>query len=208
MPNFALENKYLRQKKYVVGIDEAGRGALAGPVVSAALFFKKKVEIPYLNDSKQLSRKKRDEIFTIINDNQFIEYSIGVIDSQFIDNHNILIATMKAMQIALINLSVQPKETFYLIDGNYFNINQDLDYKTVIKGDSLSSSIAAASIVAKTLRDSIMEDYSSIYPEFSFEKHKGYGTKSHFINLENFGPTAIHRLTFLKNLGKSQSKLF
>ena len=180
----------------ICGVDEAGRGPLAGPVCAAAVILPKNVEIPGLNDSKKLSDKRRRELFPVIKE-QAIAYGIAFADHHEIDEINILQATYLAMQRAIDQLSVRPE--LALIDGNRAK-DFGLPVKTVVHGDSLSASIAAASILAKVTRDDYMETMAHEYPQYDFQIHKGYGTKAHYAALEAFGPCPIHRMTFLKKL--------
>ena len=179
----------------ICGVDEAGRGPLAGPVYAAAVILPRDLEIPGLTDSKKLSDKKRRELFPIIQE-QAVAFGIGVASEKEIDEINILQATFLAMKRALEKLSVRPD--LALIDGN-----RETDFgvpaKTVVKGDSLSASIAAASILAKVSRDDYMMELAQKYPQYGFNIHKGYGTKAHYQALREFGPSEIHRMTFLKS---------
>ena len=178
----------------ICGVDEAGRGPLAGPVCAAAVILPEHLQIPGLNDSKKLTDKKRRELFPIIQE-QAIAYGIGLASEAEIDEINILQATFLAMRRALDQLSVRPE--IALIDGNR-ETDFGLPVKTVVKGDSLSANIAAASVLAKVTRDSIMVEMAEQYPEYGFEIHKGYGTKAHYEALRTYGPSPIHRKTFLK----------
>ena len=178
----------------ICGVDEAGRGPLAGPVCAAAVILPQHVEIPGLNDSKKLSDKRRRELFPIIKE-QAIAYGIGLASHEEIDEINILQATFLAMQRAIDQL--EGKAEFALIDGNREK-DFGLPVMTVVKGDSRSASIAAASILAKVTRDDILEEMAKQYPQYGFEIHKGYGTKAHYEALRNYGPSPIHRMTFLK----------
>ena len=178
----------------ICGVDEAGRGPLAGPVCAAAVILPDGVEIPGLNDSKKLSDKKRRELLPIINE-KAVAYSIAFADHQEIDSINILQATFLAMQRAIDGLSVKPD--FALIDGNREK-DFGLPVQTIVQGDGRSASIAAASILAKVTRDDLMDQLAKEYPGYGFEVHKGYGTKAHYEALRNMGPCAIHRMTFLK----------
>lgn len=179
----------------ICGVDEAGRGPLAGPVYAAAVILPRDLEIPGLTDSKKLSDKKRRELFPIIKE-QAVAFGIGVASEKEIDEINILQATFLAMKRALEKLSVRPD--LALIDGN-----RETDFgvpaKTVVKGDSLSASIAAASILAKVSRDDYMMELAQKYPQYGFDIHKGYGTKAHYQALREFGPSEVHRMTFLKS---------
>jgi ribonuclease HII len=167
---------------------------LAGPVCAAAVILPANIDIPGLNDSKKLSDKKRRELFPIIQE-EAIAYGIAFADHKEIDSINILQATYLAMERAINKLQVKPE--YALIDGNRAK-DFGLPAKTVVHGDSLSASIAAASILAKVTRDDYMEKIAKDYPEYHFEVHKGYGTKAHYEALDTFGPCPIHRLTFLK----------
>lgn len=180
--------------KIICGVDEAGRGPLAGPVCAAAVILPPHLEIPGLTDSKKLTDKKRRELFPVIKE-QAITYGIGLASEQEIDEINILQATFLAMQRALDQLSVKPE--LALIDGNREK-NFGVPVKTVVKGDSLSMNIAAASILAKVTRDDIMVEMAEKYPNYGFEIHKGYGTKAHYAALTSHGASPIHRKTFLK----------
>ena len=192
---WAIEDE-CRAEGYTVicGVDEAGRGPLAGPVCAAAVILPDHLELPGLNDSKKLSDKKRRELFPLIKE-QAIAYGIGLASQQEIDEINILQATFLAMERAIAQL--EGKADLALIDGNRAK-DFGLPVKTVVKGDSLSASIAAASILAKVTRDDMMEAYANEYPGYGFEIHKGYGTKAHYAALTEKGPSPIHRMTFLK----------
>lgn len=178
----------------ICGVDEAGRGPLAGPVCAAAVILPPNAEIPGLNDSKKLTDKKRRELFPIIKETA-IAYGIAFASHEEIDGINILQATYLAMERAMAQLSVKPD--LALIDGNRAK-DFGLPVKTVIHGDSLSSSIAAASVLAKVTRDEYMEQMAVEYPQYGFEIHKAYGTKAHYEALRAHGPSPIHRMTFLK----------
>ena len=180
----------------VCGVDEAGRGPLAGPVCAAAVILPPNVEIPGLNDSKKLSDKKRRELFPVIKETA-LAYGIAFADHQEIDKINILRATYLAMERAMAQLSVKPD--IALIDGNRAK-DFGLPVQTVVHGDSLSASIAAASVLAKVTRDDLMLEMAQTYPGYGFEIHKGYGTKAHYAALQEKGPSPIHRMTFLKKL--------
>ena len=190
-----IENS-VRSEGYeiICGVDEAGRGPLAGPVCAAAVILPMGLEIPGLTDSKKLTDKKRRELFPMIKE-QAIAYGIGLASHDEIDEINILQATYLAMERALAQLSVKPD--IALIDGNRAkDFGQPV--RTVVKGDSLSMNIAAASILAKVTRDDLMLEMAEKYPEYGFEVHKGYGTKAHYEALRNHGVSPIHRKTFLK----------
>lgn len=180
----------------ICGVDEAGRGPLAGPVCAAAVILPKGLVIPGLNDSKKLTDKRRRELFPIIQQ-EAVSFGIAFASQEEIDEINILQATFLAMRRAIDQLD--PKPDFALIDGN-----RETDFgvpcKTVIKGDSLSANIASASVLAKVTRDNWMIEAAEKYPGYGFEIHKGYGTKAHYAALEKLGPCAIHRRTFLKKL--------
>ena len=178
----------------ICGVDEAGRGPLAGPVCAAAVILPSHLEIPGLTDSKKLTDKKRRELFPIIKE-QAIAYGIGLASENEIDKINILQATFLAMQRAIDQL--EGRADLALIDGNREK-DFGLPVKTVVKGDSLSANIAAASVLAKVTRDDIMTEIAEKYPEYGFDIHKGYGTKAHYAALTEHGPSPIHRMTFLK----------
>ncbi len=181
--------------KVICGIDEAGRGPLAGPVHAAAVVLPIGLEIEGLNDSKKLTEKKREQLFDIICE-KAIDYSIGVATEQEIDEINILNATFLAMHRAVEGLKIKPD--YALIDGNQYPKIPFVMEETVVKGDAKSMSIAAASILAKVSRDRFMLEKAREYPQYQFEKHKGYGTKVHYEAIRQYGPSPIHRHTFLK----------
>lgn len=182
--------------RLICGVDEAGRGPLAGPVCAAAVILPAELEIPGLDDSKKLSDKRRRELFPIIKE-KAICYGIGLADHNEIDEINILQATYLAMERALSQLCIKPE--LALIDGNRAK-DFGIPVKTVIHGDSLSASIAAASVLAKVTRDDIMLQYAKEYPAYNFDIHKGYGTKAHYEAIAASGICPIHRRTFLKKL--------
>lgn len=188
----ALDQGYTR----VCGIDEAGRGPLAGPVFAAAVVLKPGTDIPGLNDSKKLSAKKREALFDVILE-KAEDCFIASATEQEIDEVNILQATFLAMNRAFDGLCVKPD--YALIDGNR-KPGVNAAEETVVKGDSKSMCIAAASILAKVSRDRYMLEVAKLYPEYQFEKHKGYGTKLHYQMLQEYGVSEVHRKTFLKNL--------
>lgn len=177
--------------QYVAGIDEVGRGPLAGPVVAAAVILPENIFISGINDSKKLSSKKREQLYQEIK-NEALAIGIGVVGADVIDEINIYQATKKAMNIAINQLSIFPD--FLLIDA--MKIDTPITQRSLIKGDSLSVSIASASIIAKVYRDRLMMEYSKKYPEYQFEKNAGYGTREHIQAIRKFGPTPIHRKTF------------
>ncbi len=192
---WAIENGHFEQGiTCICGVDEAGRGPLAGPVCAAAVILPAGLEIPGLTDSKKLTDKKRRELMPVIKE-QAIAYGIGFASHEEIDEINILQATFLAMERALAQLSVKPQ--LALIDGNRQK-DFGLPVETVIKGDSLSANIAAASVLAKVTRDDYMLQMAEKYPQYGFDIHKGYGTKAHYAALSEHGPSPIHRMTFLK----------
>lgn len=198
MPDFSHENEaYENGYKFVCGVDEAGRGPLAGPVCAAAVILPENCEIEGLNDSKKLSEKKREMLFDIIKE-KAVAYSIAYGTLEEIEHYNILEATYIAMNRAIDGLS--QKADFALIDGNRVPKGIKIPSATVIKGDSKSCSIAAASILAKVTRDRLMLEYDKKYPEYLFAQHKGYGTKAHYEAIARHGVCEIHRLSFLKNV--------
>ena len=190
-----IENRCFSEGMTLVcGVDEAGRGPLAGPVCAAAVILPPNLEIPGLTDSKKLSDKRRRELYPLIME-QAIAYGIGLATHEEIDQINILQATFLAMERALEQLRVRPD--LVLIDGNRKK-DFGIPAETVVKGDSLSASIAAASVLAKVTRDDIMIAMAQENPGYGFEIHKGYGTKAHYDALHTLGPSSIHRMTFLK----------
>lgn len=194
---WALENAlYAAGKKRICGVDEAGAGPLAGPVYAAAVILPQGMLLPYLNDSKKVTPKRRDVLFDQIRE-QAISYAIAWADEREIDALNILNARMLAMERAI--RLMDPQSDFALIDGNY-NRGITIPSQTVVKGDAHSASIAAASILAKVSRDRFMLQMAEQYPQYQFEKHKGYPTKLHYERLRQYGPCPIHRNTFLKKL--------
>lgn len=181
----------------VCGVDEAGAGPLAGPVYAAAVILPFGLELPYLNDSKQVTPKRRDRLFDLIRE-QAVAWSIASVSAEEIDEIDILNARMKAMQLAIDGLT--PAADFAFIDGNRDHGSRCAiitAHETVVKGDSRSPSIAAASILAKVSRDRYMEELADTYPQYRFEQHKGYPTKLHYEMLDQFGPSPVHRKTFL-----------
>ncbi|SEP89763.1 RNase HII [Lachnospiraceae bacterium RM5] len=188
------ENKY-NDCEFICGIDEVGRGPLAGPVVTGAVILPKNVDILYLNDSKKLSKKRREELSEEIKE-KALYYSTALVDEKVIDEINILQSTYKAMRMAIENLGIKPD--LLLVDAVTI---PDVDIKQVpiIKGDAKSVSIAAASIIAKVERDRMMEEYDKVYPEYQFASNMGYGSKAHIEAIKKYGPCEIHRRTFIKN---------
>jgi ribonuclease HII len=186
----------LNKKEYelVCGVDEAGRGPLCGPVVAAAVILPKDAHIEGVNDSKKLTEKRREKLYDDIMQNA-VSVGVGVSDVDIIEEVNILNATKKAMLQAISNLKVNPE--YVLVDGNQ-KIDTDIPLETVVKGDSKSESIAAASIIAKVTRDRLLIEYDKKYPEYGFAKHKGYGTKAHIEAIKKYGLTPIHRPSFCK----------
>lgn len=184
----------------VCGIDEAGRGPLAGPVCAAAVILPLDCHINGLNDSKKLTEKKREALFPLIQE-KALAWGIGWASAEEIDAINILQATFLAMKRAVEQLSVQPG--WALVDGNRMP-PLDIPGETVVKGDAQCASIAAASILAKVSRDRLLEEWDTLYPEYGFAKHKGYGTKAHYDAILRHGVLPIHRKSFLKNLGEKQ----
>ncbi len=192
---WSIERTHFEQgTRLICGVDEAGRGPLAGPVCAAAVILPPYADIPGLNDSKKLSDKRRRELFPLICD-QAVAYGIALVHHDTIDQINILQATFLAMEQAIGQLSVKPD--LALIDGDREK-DFGLPVETVVKGDSLSASIAAASVLAKVTRDDWMLRAAEEYPGYGFEIHKGYGTKAHYAALRALGPSPIHRMTFLK----------
>lgn len=200
------EYEYLYEAcPYICGIDEAGRGPLAGPVVAAAVVLPKDCQILYLNDSKKLSEKKRELLFDEIT-KKAITYGIGIVGPGRIDEINILQATYEAMRQAVQKLGVIPD---ILLNDAVIIPGIDLMQIPIVKGDAKSVSIAAASILAKVTRDKMMVEYDKLYPNYDFAKHKGYGTSAHIQALREYGACPIHRKTFLKNFhleNKSENK--
>ena len=182
--------------KYICGVDEAGRGPLAGPVFAAAVILPEDYEIDGLNDSKKLSEKKREKLYDEIIEHA-LAYSVQNCDNNVIDEINILEATMLTMKTAVESLEIKPDIVF--VDGNRLP-KLEVPAEYVIKGDATSASIAAASILAKVSRDRFMYEMDKKYPEYCFEKHKGYPTKLHYEKIREFGPSEIHRLSFLKKM--------
>jgi len=187
----------------IAGVDEVGRGPLAGPVVAAAVIFNEGTVIPRINDSKKLSEKVRERLFDEITE-EAICYGIGTIYQEEIDKINILQATLKAMQLAVAELTATPD--LILIDGNK-SFASKIPTTTIIKGDAKSFSIAAASILAKVTRDRMMITEGEKHPEYLWAKNKGYGTREHIAAIKKFGITKLHRKSFLRNILETQEEL-
>ena len=191
---FLFDKQYYgKGLNFVAGVDEAGRGPLAGPVAAAAVIFPKDIDLSGINDSKKLTHKKREALFEEIK-KKALSFSIAVIDNKIIDEINILQATFRAMSEAVSGLNIKPD--LCLIDGNHKIPGLNFAQEAIIGGDAKSACIAAASILAKVTRDKIMDDYAKLYPQYSFEKHKGYGTKAHLEAIAKHGACPIHRKTF------------
>jgi ribonuclease HII len=197
--NYYYEDK-LKVKGFdlIVGVDEAGRGPLAGPVVASAVLLKSRIFKNRIDDSKKLSPHQREKSFGEIIDKSV--FGIGIIGHRQIDSFNILVATQMAMEQAIAELAdklkpLKNKRLHVIVDGNV-RLRIDFDYTSIIKGDTLSKSIAAASIIAKVTRDRIMREYDAVYPEYGFARHKGYPTKDHRKAIVKFGPCLIHRKSF------------
>jgi ribonuclease HII len=200
----AFEKKYYEKTiKLIAGVDEAGRGPLAGPVVAAAVIFKKNIRLKGVNDSKLLSEKAREILFDKIISSA-LAYSVAAVEQSVIDDINILNATMLAMKQAVENLKIEPD--LILVDGNRA-FHLDIPVVSIVKGDSKSFSIAAASILAKVTRDRIMKNLAIEYPEYLWAQNKGYPTKRHREIIKQIGPSPIHRKTFLKKLFREQQDL-
>lgn len=198
MPDLELEVAAKgRGFKMICGVDEAGRGPLAGPVCAAAVILPDGVELEGVNDSKKLSEKKREALFDVIT-SKATAYSIAFASVEEIEEHNILEATYIAMNRAIEGLSVKPD--FALIDGNRIPRNISVPCDTFVKGDAKSLSIAAASILAKVTRDRLLLNYHELFPQYNFAKHKGYGTREHIDAIRKYGLCDIHRPSFLKKL--------
>ena len=195
MPDYEYESKALKNEyKLICGVDEAGRGPLAGPVCAAAVILPDGCIIDGVNDSKKLTEKKREQLFDVIKE-MAVAYSIATADEKEIDEINILRATYLAMNRAFQGLKVKPD--IALVDGNR-DPGLGIPTRTIVKGDANSMSIAAASILAKVTRDRFMLEMDKKYPEYQFAKHKGYGTKLHYEMLDKYGASEIHRMTFLR----------
>lgn len=196
--NWTIYEDMAKKKGYcsICGVDEAGRGPLAGNVYAAAVILPENCKIEGINDSKKLSEKKREQLFDIICE-EALSYSIGIASVQEIDNINILQATFLAMKRAIDGLKTTPD--YVLVDGNTMP-HIDIQGEAIIKGDAKSISIAAASILAKVSRDRYMKQMDKLYPEYQFAKHKGYGTALHIQLIKEYGPCEIHRKSFLKKI--------
>ena len=195
--------KYEREysdRQYICGIDEAGRGPLCGPVVAGAVILPKNCDILYINDSKKLSEKMRDVLYDEITSGA-IAWGVGIVSPERIDEINILQATYEAMKIAIDNLKVTPD---ILLNDTVIIPGIDIEQVKIIKGDAKSQSIAAASIIAKVTRDRMMAEYDKMYPGYGFAQHKGYGTKAHVEALKEYGPSPIHRKSFLTKILKDK----
>lgn len=182
---------------YICGIDEAGRGPLAGPVVVASVIMPKNSMIEGVNDSKKVSEKKREKLYDIIIE-EAISYSVGIVDQNEIDRINILNATKAGLTESIKSLTVRPD--IILVDALTGIDTCGIEYRPIIKGDAKSYSIAAASIIAKVTRDRIMRQWDEVYPQYGFAKHKGYGTAAHIAAIKENGLCPIHRLSFVKNI--------
>lgn len=194
---WALENEiYASGVNILCGVDEAGRGPLAGPVCAAAVILPRGLEIPGLNDSKKLSEKRREALYDVIISSA-AAYGIAFADVEEIERLNILHATFLAMNRAIAQLSVRPE--LALIDGNR-DSDIEVPSRCIVKGDSRCADIAAASILAKVTRDRYMIKMAEQYPQYGFEQHKGYGTKQHYAALREYGATPIHRMSFLRKM--------
>ena len=196
-PDLSFENEAFRQGyRYVAGIDEAGRGCLAGPVVAAAVILPAGLIIEGVDDSKKLTPAKRETLYSIISQ-RAVTIGIGIVNNEEIDEINIYRATIKAMEMAVSDMDVPPD--YLLIDAIPLR-NTPIPQRPIIKGDTLSSSIASASIVAKVTRDMLMTEQHHIFPLYNFMSHKGYGTKDHIERLKRYGPCSIHRRSFLRKI--------
>jgi len=189
---YTYEKRIWEQSRIPAGVDEAGRGPIAGPVVAAAVILRDHPLIEGINDSKKLSDKRRRDLYDVIRQDA-LAYSVGIVEPGEIDRINILRAAMRAMEIAVEGLSIKPD--FLYIDGNT-EISSKIDQETIIKGDSKCPSVAAASIIAKVERDMIMESLHLEYPDYNFWKHKGYPTREHLEAVNRHGPSPVHRRSF------------
>ncbi len=203
VPSTKYEKKYWSNRViHVAGVDEAGRGPLAGPVVAAAVMFDNNVMIDGIDDSKKLNERKRDELFELIQDNAS-SIGVGIVSCDVIDDINILQATFRAMHEAIKQLKPKPQQL--LIDGNRF-LGNGIPFQTIVDGDAKCFSIAAASIIAKVTRDRLMIEFDEQFPEYGFAQHKGYGTKQHITAIKKYGLCEIHRKSF--HLHDKQLTLF
>jgi ribonuclease HII len=203
LPNFKYENFYRKEGyRLIAGADEVGRGSLAGPVVAAAVILNPRKKIKGLNDSKKLSAKQRQKLFKLI-EARAVGIGVGVVDEKTIDRINITQASLLAIKLALETLTPSPH--LLLIDGRD-RLPLPFPQKPIISGDGLSSSIAAASIIAKVLRDRVMEELDKKYPNYGFAEHKGYGTARHLRELKRMGPCLLHRRSYRPVMQPSQSK--
>ena len=202
MDKLVYERKHLESgKTLIAGVDEVGRGPLAGPVVCASVIMPLDDIIDGVDDSKKISERKREKLFEVIKA-KAIAYSIYEVSQEEIDQINILNAVKKCMTKAVENLSVKPDIT--LVDGVDTNLNLNAEY--IVKGDSKSYTIGCASILAKVYRDNLMKEYAKEFPEYGFENHKGYGTKVHIEKIKEIGPCKLHRRTFIKNFWVAPEK--
>jgi ribonuclease HII len=196
-PALKYENSLKRKGfKSIAGVDEVGRGPLAGPVVVSAVILPKDFKVPGINDSKKIKEEQREFLYQKLIEQ--VCFGIGLVDETKIDKINILQATFLAMNKAVGKLKVKPEHI--LFDGNRYNHSLNIPQTLIIKGDSISKSIAAASIIAKVYRDNLMKKYHLKYPQYCFDKNKGYGTKVHMAAIEKYGPCPIHRRSFIKNI--------
>ena len=190
---------YSRNTEYIAGIDEAGRGPLAGPVVVASVIMPKDSMIEGVNDSKKVSEKKREKLYDLILE-EAISYGIGIIYQDEIDEINILQATKKGLTNAIEQMKIKPD--LILVDALNGINTLGIPYQSIIKGDAKCYSISAASIIAKVTRDRIMREWDAVYPEYGFSSHKGYGTAKHIAALKEYGPCPLHRRSFIKHFVK------
>ena len=204
MTLFEYDSEIRKSCSVFCGVDEAGRGPLAGDVYAAAVIFDENTLIDGLNDSKKLSEKKRELLFDEIKE-KAVSYCIAIASVEEIEAYNILNATFLAMKRAVQGLSVVPETAF--VDGNRIPPDMPCGVQTLVKGDGLSASIAAASILAKVSRDRYMKEIAEKYPEYQFEKHKGYGTKLHNELILKYGPSPVHRMSFLRKLYAKQGNI-
>ena len=191
------ENLYNEGLKYICGIDEAGRGPLAGPVVVGAVVMPKDSMLEFMNDSKKVTEKRRELLYEEIV-NTSLAYGIGIISQEEIDKINILNATKKALHLSVESLKIKPQ--LILVDALTGIDTCNIPYKSIIKGDATCYNISAASIIAKVTRDRIIREWDEVYPQYGFAKHKGYGTAQHIQAIREYGPCPLHRKSFLKNI--------